>query len=66
MTSVEHASSFLSLFPPPQILQEIKGSHNVESSLCAEFSSDEVATLLLNTLRQPQLQTIQSPIDGGL
>lgn len=64
-TSVEHPSSFLSLLPPSQILQEIKGSHKVENSLCAEFSSDEVGTLLLTTLRQPQLQTIRSSIDGG-
>lgn len=63
--SLQHPSSFLSLLSPFQILQEIKGSHKVESSLCAGFSSDEVGTLLLTALRQPQLQTIQSSIDGG-
>lgn len=62
---MEHPSSFLCSLPPPQILQEIKGPHKVESSLCAEFSSDEVGTLLLTTLRQSQLQTIRSSIDGG-
>lgn len=47
------------------MLQEIKRFHKVESSLCAEFSSDEVGTLPLTTSRQPQLQTIRSSIDGG-
>lgn len=48
--SVEYPSSLLSLLPPPQILQEIKGSYKIESSLWTEFSSDEVGTLLLPTL----------------
>lgn len=63
--SVEHPCSFLPLLSPPQILQQTKGSHKVESSLCTEFSSDEAGTLLLTALRQPQLQTIWSAIDGG-
>lgn len=49
-TSVEYPSSLRSLLPPPQILQKIKGSHKIESSLWTQFSSDEVGTLLLPTL----------------
>lgn len=60
-----YPSSLLSFLPPPQILQEIKRSHKVESSLLTEFSSDEVGTLLLPTLSQTQLQTITNAIDGG-